>query len=422
MSWYTKQELRPFRNEWVEQYNSYISEIVNPEYQGLSMILSGIAVLVVVFLILDFILTRTLLFFTKRIINLTRFEWDKHFYHNKVFNSLFRLIPLAFTRLLAPYVLYHSPQTLNSMGKVFDIVFIIIMLQFILRLASTILSISTDENNYRTVAVRTFSQLMKIITIFFAVLIIISILFNVKLNAILAGLGAATAILLLIFRDTILGFVSGIQIASTRMVKVGDWISVSKYNLEGVVREINLVSCKIENFDKTNSFIPTYDLITTEVKNFEAMRQTNTRRIKRSIVFNVKSFQFCTDEMLEKYKQIDYIKNYIIRMQNELEEYNRKHEFNSNLPINGRRLTNIGVFRKYALSYLQENPNISKRDNLMVRQLEITPQGMPLEIYCFTKTVVWNEYEAVQSDIFDHLVTASREFDLEVVQSIPIGK
>ena len=418
MSWYTKNELKPFRNEWVEQFQNYISELVGTQYESISLIIVGIGLLIALFVVLDFIIKNILLFFTKKIVNLTKFEWDNHFYNNRVFNSLFHLIPLAFIRLLAPYVLYPTPNVLNAIGKVFDIVFVIILIQFVLRVANAILSISTDENNYRTVAVRTFSQLMKIITIFFAVLIIISILFNVKLPSILAGLGAATAILLLIFRDTILGFVSGVQIASTRMVKVGDWISVSKYNLEGIVKEINLVSCKIENFDKTISSIPTYDLITTEVKNFEAMRQTNTRRIKRSIVFNVKSFQFCTNEMLEKYKQIDLIKNYINRKQHELEIYNHQNTGDPTQLANGQRLTNIGTFRKYALSYLQESDKISKRDNLMVRQLEITPQGMPLEIYCFTKTIVWEEFEAVQADIFDHLVTASREFDLEVVQTI----
>ena len=419
MSWYTKNELKPFRNTWVESFQNYVSDFVGPQYETLALAVVGLGLLLLVFFLLDFIIKNILLYFTKKIVNLTSFEWDNHFYNNKVFNSVYHLIPLAFTRLLAPYVLYPLPNLLNATGKVFDIVFVVIMLQFMIRIASSILSISTDENNYRTIAVRTFSQLMKIITIFFAVLIVISILFNVKLNSILAGLGAATAILLLIFRDTILGFVSGIQIATTRMVKVGDWVSIGKYNLEGVVKEINLVSCKIENFDKTISSIPTYDLITTEVKNFEAMRGTNTRRIKRSIVFNVKSFKFVDDEMLEKYKRIDIIKNYISRKELEIEKFNREKAADITIPANGRRLTNIGVFRKYALSYLQENQHISKRDTLMVRQLEITPNGMPLEIYCFTKTVVWDEYESVQADIFDHLVTASREFDLDVVQTIP---
>ncbi len=417
MSWYTKQELKPFRNEWVEQFQTYISEFVGPQYQTISLIVVGVTLLIGLFIILDFIIKNILLYFTKKLVNLTNFEWDNHFYDHKVFNSLFHLIPLALTRILAPYVLYPTPNVLDGMGKLFDIGFVLIILQLFLRGADAVLSIATDENNYRTVAVRTFSQLMKIITIFFVVLIIISILFNVQWGSIIAGLGAATAILLLIFKDTILGFVSGIQIASNKMVKVGDWIAIPKYNVEGTVKEINLVSCKIVNFDKTISSVPTYDLITTEVKNYEAMRHTNTRRVMRSIVFNVKSFKFCSDEMLEKYQNIDLIKNYITRKRMDLAKTN-VHSADPNLLANGRRLTNIGVFRKYAQSYLQENPNISNSDTLIVRQLEITPQGMPLQIYCFTKTSDWVEFETVQSDLFDHLVTASREFDLEVMQTL----
>lgn len=417
MSWYTKNELKPFRNEWVEQFQNYVSEFVGPQYESISLVIVGVSLLVALFILLDFLIKNALLYFTRKLIHLTSFEWDNHFYENKVFNSLFHLIPLALTRILAPYVLYPTPAVLNGMGKLFDIAFILIALQLFLRGANAVLSIATDENNYRTVAVRTFSQLMKIITIFFVVLIIISILFNVQWGSIIAGLGAATAILLLIFKDTILGFVSGIQIASNKMVKVGDWIAIPKYNVEGTVREINLVSCKIENFDKTISSVPTYDLITTEIKNYEAMRHTNTRRVKRAIVFNVKSFKFCTEEMLEKYQNIDLIKNYVTRRRHELAKLNVKSMDPSQL-ANGRRLTNIGVFRKYAQSYLQENPNISNSDTLIVRQLEITPQGMPLEIYCFTKTADWVEFETVQSDLFDHLVTASREFDLEVMQTL----
>lgn len=417
--WYTKDELIPFKNYWVENFQSYATGIVGKEWESISLVVVGFGLLLIIFIILDFIIKRILLFFTGKIVSSTQTKWDNHFFRMKVFNSIFHLIPLGITRILAPYILYPTPEILNEIGKVFDIAFTLVFLQLFFRISNALLSISTDENNYRTVAVKTFGQLMKIISIFFVVLIIISILFDVKLENILAGLGAATAILLLIFRDSILGFVSGVQIASTRMVKVGDWISVQKYKVEGTVREINLVSCKIENFDKTMSSIPTYELIATEVKNYEAMRNTNTRRIKRSIVFNVKSFQFWSNETLESYKKIDRIADYISEKQRDLKIYNQKATNDDTVSVNGRRLTNIGTFRKYAENYLRSHPNISQNDTLMVRQLEISPHGMPLEIYCFTNTSVWVEFEAVQADIFDHLVTASKEFGLEVVQTIP---
>lgn len=418
MSWYTENELKAFQNDWTDNFLNYSSEIVGEQYKDIAVIIVGGFLILGIFILLDLFIKRILLFFTRKVISLTKFTWDNHFYDNRVFNSVYHLIPLAITRLLVPYVFYSVPNVLNILGKIFDIATVLILLQLILRVSNAILSISTDENNYRTVAVRTFGQLMKIITIFFAAMIIASIMFNVKIESIIAGLGAVTAILLLIFRDTILGFVSGVQISSTRMVKVGDWITVPKYKLSGVVKEINLVSCKVQNFDKTISSIPTYDLIATEVINNEAMKETDTRRIKRSIVFNVKSFQFCSDEMLEKYKQIDLIKDYINQRQEENELLNSSSS-NPNILANGQRQTNIGVFRKYAQTYLEKNSNISQTDALMVRQLEITPQGMPMEVYCFANTSKWNDFEGIQSDVFDHLVTASKEFDLEVVQTIP---
>lgn len=417
--WYTKDELIPFRNYWVESFQNYATGLVGKEWESVSLIVVGLGLMILVFLIMDLVIKSVLLFFTRKIVSSTQTKWDNHFFRMKVFNSVFHLIPLGITRILAPYILYPTPEILNEIGKVFDIAFTLVFLQLFFRLSNALLSISTDENNYRTVAVKTFGQLMKIISIFFVVLIIISILFDVKLENILTGLGAATAILLLIFRDSILGFVSGVQIASTRMVKVGDWISIQKYKVEGTVQEINLVSCKIANFDKTISSIPTYELIATEVKNYEAMRNTNTRRIKRSIVFNVKSFQFCSNETLENYKKIDRIADYISEKQKDLKVYNQKATNDDTVSVNGRRLTNIGTFRKYAENYLKSHPNISQNDTLMVRQLEISPQGMPLEIYCFTNTSVLIEFEAVQADVFDHLVTASKEFGLEVVQTIP---
>ena len=179
MSWYTKEELKPFRNEWVEKFQNYVAEMVGSQYETLSLIVVGILILVFAFVILDFVIKNILLYFTKKIVEFTKFEWDDHFYTNRVFNSLYHLIPLAFIRLLAPYILYPTPDILNGIGKAFDIAFVLILLQLFVRAANAILSISTDENNYRTIAVRTFSQLMKIVTIFFAVLVIISICLSI---------------------------------------------------------------------------------------------------------------------------------------------------------------------------------------------------------------------------------------------------
>jgi miniconductance mechanosensitive channel len=261
--------------------------------------------------------------------------------------------------------------------------------------------------------------LIKIFAAFFGAIYFIATLIDTEATQIFTFLGALTAVILLIFRDSILGFVSGLQISSSKSIKVGDWISVSKYHIEGVVKEINLAITKIENFDKTISTVPTYDLIASEVTNHSAMIQSNTKRIKRSIFFNVNSFQFCTTEMLEKFEKIDLIGSYLKLKQEEIKKSNQ-NIINKDYIINGRQLTNIGVFRKYAENYLTNRTDISKADKIIVRQLEQTAQGMPLEIMCFTTSSEMVDFERIQSDVFDHLISASKEFELKISQPFVI--
>ncbi len=219
----------------------------------------------------------------------------------------------------------------------------------------------------------------------------------------------------MVFRDTILGFVTGIHVATSKNLKVGDWIGIPKYNLEGTIVDLNLLTTKIQNFDKTISTIPTYDFLTTEIKNIQVMSESNTRRIKRAIIFNINSFKFLTLEEVDRFSKINLIKDYLIQKKEEIIKERAILE-NSDLSINGRQLTNIGVFREYAFNYLKNNEHIDQKGTLLVRQLENTPQGMPLEIYCFTNDSAWENYEIILADIFDHLLVASKEFDLEIMQ------
>ena len=219
----------------------------------------------------------------------------------------------------------------------------------------------------------------------------------------------------MVFRDSILGLVTGIHVSVSKNLKVGDWVGIKKYDIEGNIKEINLLTTKILNFDKTISTIPTYDLLSTEIKNIQVMYDGNQKRIKRSIYFNIKSFKFINDEFYERLRDINLISEYL---ENRYQEIKREREslINGQHMINGRQLTNIGVFRNYTLSYLKNNPNVSQKDLLLVRQMEITPQGMPLEIYCFANKSGMEDYEQIQADIFDHILTAAAEFDLEVMQ------
>ncbi|MDO5509194.1 MAG: mechanosensitive ion channel family protein [Weeksellaceae bacterium] len=414
MSWYTRQELRQFRNPWTENTHKYILNLFEANWGGVAYTVLGISALLVVGIFLDMLLKRVMLFVATRFVAITKLTWAKHILQSRVFNSFVHLTTLLLMRALTPFVMYPYPKVLDYLGKGFELLFILIMAQFIFRLIDAILYISDYENSYKTVALRTFGQLMKVVGVFFVVLIIISVIFNVKPLNIFTTLGAVTAILLLIFRDAILGFVTGLQIASSRTVKVGDWISVPKHNIEGLVKEINLISAKVQNFDKTVSSIPTFELINTEVKNFEPMRNTNTRRIKRAIMFNVSSFRFLGAEDLEQYKEVRLLSGYINEKQEQYDQYNAMWDAKPNANLNSKKLTNIGLFRKYTELYLHEHEKISKNDVIMVRQMEVTPQGMPLEIWCFTTTTMMLEYEAIKADIFDHLLTASKEFGLEV--------
>ena len=229
-------------------------------------------------------------------------------------------------------------------------------------------------------------------------------------------LGAASAVLLLIFKDTILGFVASIQVSINDIVRIGDWITFSKYGADGNVTEINLATVRVQNWDMTYTTIPTYSLISDSFQNWRGMQESGGRRIKRSVYIKQNSVRFLTSEDLIELKKIQLVAPYIEHMEREVIRTNRKHEVDDSLPINGLNQTNLGVFRKYIDAYLYENPAINKDLFLMVRHLAPTSQGIPLEIFCFSHDKRWENYEHIQADIFDHIIAAVRYFDLEIFE------
>jgi miniconductance mechanosensitive channel len=233
----------------------------------------------------------------------------------------------------------------------------------------------------------------------------------------LSGIGALSAVLLIVFRDSLLGLVAGIQLAANDMVRVGDWIEMPKYEADGDIIDISLNTVKVQNFDKTITTIPSYALISDSFKNWRGMQASGGRRIKRSLFIDTNSIKFCTEEMIEKFKTIKFLTEYITSKEREIAEYNAKNEINRNNPVNGRALTNIGVFREYINQYLQHHPGISQEKTLLVRQLAPTENGLPLEVYAFTNDIRWDVYETIQSDIFDHLFAVAPEFRLQLFQN-----
>ena len=264
-------------------------------------------------------------------------------------------------------------------------------------------------------------QVIKIILSIVGIILIISVLLNRSPTALLSGIGVFSAVLLLIFQNSILGFVAGIQLSGNDMVRVGDWIEMPKYNADGDVIDITLHTVKVQNWDKTITMIPTHTMISDSFKNWRGMKEAGGRRIKRSIYIDMNSVQFCTEEMLRRYEEYHYLTDYIKTKKQEVEEFNDEHEVDDSQLVNGRRMTNIGTFRAYVLEYLKNLPTLNHNLILMVRQLSPTEHGLPIEIYCFTASTVWAEHESAQGDIFDHIMAVVPQFDLQIYQS-PTGR
>ena len=340
----------------------------------------------------------------------------KSVYQSNIPKSFSHLIALFFGSFALFSIFYRHPKSFVFLERMIGLAIVFVVAGMLYRGLNAFRNyFIIQQDFYKIIALNAVSQTVKIFGIFVSSVIAICVIFGISGSAIVGSLGAITAVLVLVFRDTILGFVTGIHVATSKNLKVGDWIGIPKYHLEGTIEDINLLTTKILNFDKTISTIPTYDLLSTEIKNLQVMTESNTRRIKRAIIFNINSFKFLDLEEVNHLSKINLISDYLTKMENLIIE-ERKTIQNSDLVINGKQMTNIGVFREYAFNYLKNSKHIDQEGTLMIRQLENTPHGMPLEIYCFTNDSAWENYEVIIADIFDHLLVASKEFDLEVVQ------
>lgn len=370
-----------------------------------------------IFVLLNFILNWILSPIIKKIAEHSSNRIYKIGYDQKVQKSFIYFVSIGLTYLCINYFFYpYHPQSFGIINRVFFSALVVVFINLIFRILNTFERYYQLSKNYKGTAMVMLFQSIKVFGYLLTAIALTMVLFNVKWGSILTTLGATTAIFVLVFRDTILGIISGFNVAISRAIKVDDWVSIPKYNLEGTVTEINLLTTKISNFDKTVSTIPTYDLITTEVKNLQVLIDDNSRRIQRSIIFNVNSFKFLTEEMKEKLMDINLITDYLRDKSSEINEERKNIKHSENI-INGHQLTNIGVFRVYIENYLKNLKTIDTRNTIVVRQKAITPQGLPLEVYCFTTTGDFEAFERIQSDIFDHIFVIANYFDLEILQS-----
>lgn len=387
---------------------------------GLSLffqVATKILLILFTYLIFDFIFKICINSIFRLFRNEERYPVMKSIQYAKITNSFAHLFALLIAGSIQTSIFlgYLKKTTLFSERMInFAMVLVIAGLAFRSLRAFGYYSL-IKKDYYRNFAIRTVSETVKIVGIFIFSVIGICVIFGINSTTIIGSLGAITAIMVLVFRDTILGFVTGLNVATSRNMKVGDWIAIPKYSIEGYIEDIGLLTTKIKNFDKTISTIPTYDLLSTEIRNYQVISDENTRRIKKSIVFNMKSLNFVDDELMARLKKINLIQTYINNREAEIKK-ERAAMDNPDEIINGNQLTNIGVFRKYVQNYLKSSGKIDQKELILVRQLQSSPEGLPLEIYCFATEADTNKYEAIQSDIFDHLLAAAKEFELEVVQ------
>ena len=350
-----------------------------------------------------------------RILTSSESKRDDVLVRRGVFNRMSQFAPAIVIYATAPLVLSDYPQIAGFVEACSLIYMIAIAVLFIDALINAGLEIYRTFPVSRDYPIKSFAQVAKLIVYFLAFITTMSVILGESPVTFLAGLGALTAVIMLVFKDPILGFVAGIQLSANRMVAVGDWIEMPKFGIDGDVIEIAMTTVKIRNFDKTITTVPTHSLISESFKNWRGMKETGGRRIKRSINIDVGSIRFCDSEMLKRYSNIQYIADYIAKKESELSKHNA--DIDESSLVNGRHLTNVGTFRAYIEAYLSNHPMISKSLTLLVRQLQPTEHGLPIEVYVFSLDTNWIAYEKIQADIFDHILAAASEFDLKIFQS-----
>ncbi|MEM7602722.1 MAG: mechanosensitive ion channel domain-containing protein [Verrucomicrobiota bacterium] len=376
-----------------------------------------LAALLIVSWIIYVVFRPLILSWMKRIVSKTPYTWDNQLFGHGVFRWLTHLLPGIFILLLSPGLFKSTPalaKSLNTAAELYLLISTYFVFDSLFNAIRAILHNSRIGSHLNLIAI---SQVAKLITALIIFLLCIAAIMQEPPVVLLSGLGVLASVIMLVFKDVILGFVAGIQLSTNRMLSIGDWLEMPSHSADGDVEEIGLTTVKVRNFDKTITTIPTYALISESFKNWRGMSESDGRRIKRSILIDTNSIQLVTPPMVERFREIEHISAYFAAKEKEVEEFNSKLPENRiRNRVNGRRLTNVGTFRAYIESYLKNHPEINQDMTLLVRQLAPEGRGLPIQIYCFSADKRWGEYERIQADIFDHLFAVAPEFDLKVFQ------
>lgn len=379
-----------------------------------------LAVILLISLLVNSILHRSVLPFLRRRAEAGRYQWAKSLMQCKLFSRIALLVQGILLKLQTELFLYDSIQVHNALIVFSQIWMMIFALLVFFSLLDVLLTLSANSVIAQQLPLRGIFQSLKLIAAILMIIRIVSVLIGKSPLVLITGLGAMTAVLMLVFKDPILGLVAGIQLSANNMLKIGDWLEMPKYGADGDVIDINLTTVKVQNWDKTITTIPTYALISDSFKNWRGMAESGGRRIKRSVHIDTTSIRFLTDHDMSELKRAHILVPYIEQKTQEVSQYNAQLGYDLASPLNGRRLTNVGTFRVWLEAWLNAHPQIHQEMTLMVRQLAPGADGLPVEIYAFTNTTAWAEYEGIQADIFDHIFAVLPAFGLRVHQA-PTG-
>ena len=395
--------------------NYFINRGANDETVGMLTALAISLAILIICIVIHILMKRIVLRIVTKVIRRNKHIWDDILLERKVFHRAILMIPGILFYSLAYF--YENPDLTEIIQRLAAVYIMVVLLFVISSLLDSIDDIYRTKPISNVRPIKGLLQVVKIIVFIVIGIIIIATLLDKSPLVLLSGIGALAAVFSFVFKDSILGFISGIMLTSNDMLRIGDWIEMPKYGADGDVIDITLNTVKVQNWDKTYVTVPAYALVSDSFKNWRGMFQFGGRRIKRSIYIDVNSVDFCTQEMIIKYKKIHYLKNYITDKEKELVDYNAQNDIDTKQLINGRRMTNLGTFRAYLQNYIGNHPGISQEKTMMIRQLAPEQNGIPMEIYAFTRDTDWVNYEGVQSDIFDHVYAVAKEFDLRIFQS-----
>lgn len=402
----------------ITRYYNWLLEIgLNHNFARAVEVLSVLLIIGIVSYIVDRVSKKVIVGFIAQIVKRSKNQWDDIILKRKVFNRLAHLAPALVIHYTIYLVFNDYPKLVDFIQMVIyiymTIVAIIVIISFLRALHDIYLHTPISKNR----PIKGYIQLINILIVIVGAILIYSYITGNSVKGVLAGLGALAAVIMLVFKDTILGLVASVQLTANNMVKIGDWISMPSHNADGTVMEITLNTVKVQNWDKTISTIPTYALVSDSFANWRGMEESGGRRIMRSINIDMRSVRFCNADLLAKLKRIHFLHGYIEQKALELEEHNKKNNIDNTVVVNGRRLTNLGIFRKYIEEYLKRHPKINNDMTFLVRHLQPTDKGLPIQIYVFSRDQEWAKYEAIQADIFDHIISVIPEFELKVFQN-----